>query len=186
MGHNQSKQLKVHYSMEDHYPMELDSASISELFNSQNKIYYQSLLKTLVNTTTMQETNIPWDFNQLKKQLEETIPKSIRNWYDENSSCGDSTFTAVKAFSKYKLIPNYLSPKKIEKNIILNLYSTELGLTQISVPSPIFVAPYGAANLYGGMSDEVNCIIGCNDVKQVTYTIPSLTKYTIMNDRWMP
>lgn len=160
------------------FPMELDNASLIELFESKNKIYYQSLLKTLVKYKTIPETDVPWDFNQLKEELEKKIPKELRNWYDENSSCGDSTYVSVKAFSNYRLIPNYLAPKKnLEQNI--ELYSKELGITKIKVPSPVFIAPYGAANLYGGYSDEMNCVIGSNNVKNITYTIPSLTKYTL-------
>ena len=123
---------------------------------------------------------VPWDMEKLRAKVKSEVSKHVFGWYGEaESAAGDSTRKNVEAFSKYRITPRYLrSDKSFSYPQTVVLSSKELGVTRLTSPTPVFVAPYGAANLYGKNSDEVSCAQGATDAN-VVYTLGHLTKYTL-------
>jgi len=163
------------------FPFDLESEELDQLINSfdeNEKLFFLSVIKTFIGAKKIPKIAlVEWDFNILSTTLKKNISKNIYQWYDEGTTCGDSTIAAVTAFTKYRLQPNYLlEDKKFNYSKTLTFQSGALGTTTVQVNTPIFVCPYGAASLYGGYSDEIQCAIGAKNAN-VVYSIPALTKY---------
>lgn len=163
------------------FPFDFTQSDAIELYNGldeNEKLFLQSVLSPYIKNLP-DITNVEWDFNNIYAKLKQLVPESITHWYDNTTSSGDSTNHTIAAFSKYRMCPNYLLPDKtFYYPTTLKFHSKAMGSTTFTAPTPIFVAPYGAANLYGGHSDEMECAKGANNAN-VIYTIPELTKYSI-------
>ena len=174
------------------FPVDISANGIRALLNSPDSYtrrFTETSLRALLNhpnipgTLSNQKNEfppIPWDFDQLRAKVKGEISKHVYGWYGEaESAAGDSTRKNVEAFSKYRITPRYLrSDKSFSYSQTVVLSSKELGVTRLSSPTPVFVAPYGAANLYGKKSDEISCAQGATDAN-VVYTLGHLTKYTL-------
>ena len=174
------------------FPVDISANGIRALLNSPDSYtrrFTETSLRALLNhpnipgTLSNQKNEfppIPWDFDQLRAKVKGEISKHVYGWYGEaESAAGDSTRKNVEAFSKYRITPRYLrSDKSFSYSQTVVLSSKELGVTRLSSPTPVFVAPYGAANLYGKKSDEIACAQGATDAN-VVHTLGHLTKYTL-------
>ena len=174
------------------FPVDISANGIRALLNSPDSYtrrFTETSLRALLNhpnipgTLSNQKNEfppIPWDFDQLRAKVKSAVSKHIFGWYGETeSAAGDSTRKNVEAFSKYRITPRYLrSDKSFSYSQTVVLSSKELGVTRLSSPTPVFVAPYGAANLYGKKSDEIACAQGATDAN-VVHTLGHLTKYTL-------
>jgi len=176
------KPTKLNKTMKiTHYPIDLSKEFLTKLVNSDNlgaNLYNKKL--TYNKPSADEEVNVTWDFMKLRQGILDTISKRLYGWYHENtSSAGNSTFDAIEAYSKIKIIPNYLNPDKnisLEKNIIL--HSNELGVSKFVSKCPFFTAPYGCASEYGGKSNEVSTMLGTIKADGI-YTIACLTEYNL-------
>jgi hypothetical protein len=119
-------------------------------------------------------------FHDIIPEILNTISPKLYGWYHENtSSCGNSTYTAIEAFSKIKITPDYLNSNKnvsLVKNV--TLHSGELGITKFKCKSPFFTAPYGCASEYGGKSNEISTMLGTIKAGGI-YTFACLTEYNL-------
>lgn len=163
------------------FKIDLSNEGVNQLVNSKNipnNLYLKKLLFKLPSKD--QEINVNWDFYNLRKRILDVISPKIYGWYHEStSSCGTSTFDAINAFLKIKIIPDYLNPNKevsLNKNVILN--SNELGITKFECKVPFFTAPYGCASEYGGKSNEINTMLGTINGGGI-YTFASFTEYNL-------
>lgn len=174
------------------FPVDISESGIRALLNSPDSYtrrFTETSLRALlgypkINGTLSNQKNefppVPWDVEKLRTKVKREVSKHVYGWYGEvESAAGDSTRKNVEAFSKYRIIPRYLRPDKsfsYTQTVVLS--SKELGVTRLNSPTPVFVAPYGAANLYGKNSDEISCAQGTTDAN-VVYTLGHLTKYTL-------
>ena len=164
-----------------HFPIDISKEFCKKLINSDDSaenLYNKKL--TFKKPSKDEEINVTWDFMKLRQGILDTISKRIYGWYHENtSSCGNSTFDAINAFSKFKIIPNYLNPDKnvsFAKNI--TLHSNELGVSKFVSKCPFFTAPYGCASEYGGKSNEISTMLGTIKADGV-YTLACLSEYSL-------
>ena len=177
-----SKKIKTQKNRKiTHYPIDISKEFLKKLTNgsdSANNLYNKKL--TFKKPSKDEEINVSWDFMKLRQEILDKIPKGIYGWYHENtSSCGNSTFEAINAYSKFKIIPNYLNPDKnvsLFKNV--TLHSNELGTSKFVVKCPFFTAPYGCASIYGGKSNEINTMLGTIKGDGV-YTFGCLSEYNL-------
>jgi hypothetical protein len=174
------------------FPVDISESGIRALLNSPDSYarrFTETSLRALLNYSEIQGTlsnqknefpPVPWEMEKLRAKVKSEVSKHIFGWYGEvESAAGDSTRKNVEAFSKYRITPRYLrSDKSFSYSQTVVLSSKELGVTRLNSPTPVFVAPYGAANLYGKKSDEISCAQGATDAN-VVYTLGHLTKYTL-------
>ena len=174
------------------FPVDISESGIRALLNSPDSYtrrFTETSLRALLNypningTLSNQQNEfppIPWEIEKLRAKVKSAVSKHVFGWYGETeSAAGDSTRKNVEAFSKYRITPRYLrSEKSFSYSQAIALSSKELGVTRLTSPTPVFVAPYGAANLYGKKSDEISCAQGATDAN-VVYTLGHLTKYTL-------
>ena len=174
------------------FPVDLSENGIRALLNSPDSYarrFTETSLRALLNYSEIQGTlsnqknefpPVPWEMEKLRAKVKSEVSKHVFGWYGEaESAAGDSTRKNVEAFSKYRITPRYLrSDKSFSYSQTVVLSSKELGVTRLNSPTPVFVAPYGAANLYGKKSDEISCAQGATDAN-VVYTLGHLTKYTL-------
>lgn len=123
-----NKTLKKKFSI-DVSPLYYKELSTSA--DSAKNLYIKKL--TLKKSSKNDEINVPWDFMTLKQMILDKIPKRLYGWYHENtSSCGNSTFSAIDAFSTFKIKPDYLNPDKSFSFIKhIKVSSKELGTTTV-------------------------------------------------------
>jgi isopentenyl diphosphate isomerase/L-lactate dehydrogenase-like FMN-dependent dehydrogenase len=164
-----------------HFPIDVSKDFLTKLVNSDNlseNLYNKKL--TFKKPSSDEEINVTWDFMKLRQGILDTISKRIYGWYHENtSSCGNSTFDAIDAYSKIKIIPNYLNPdKNVSFNKNITLHSNEYGVSKFVSKCPFFTAPYGCASEYGGKSNEVSTMIGTIKADGI-YTLAHLTEYNL-------
>lgn len=174
------------------FPVDITEGGIRALLNTPDSYarrFTETSLRALLGhsqikgTLTNQQNKfppVPWDMEKLRAKVQGEISKHVFGWYGESeSAAGDSTRKNVEAFSKYRITPRYLhSDKSFSYAQTVVLSSKELGVTRLNSPTPVFVAPYGAANLYGKKSDEISCAQGATDAN-VVHTLGHLTKYTL-------
>ena len=166
------------------FEFDLNDESINQLINGEpiSSLFNQSILNGFLKDKKYDlsdEIKLTWDFNELEKQVRDKVSPHIYNWYDQDTSAGNSTFKSISSFSNYELKPNYLNPnKQLELKKELKLYSKSLGTTILKVKNPIFTCAYGSANLYSDVSDEKGVALASVN-NNITYTIPALTKYNI-------
>ena len=166
------------------FPVDLSENGIRTLLNSPDSYarrFTETSLRPLlgypeikgaISNKRNEFPPVPWDMEKLRAKVKSEVSKHVFGWYGEaESAAGDSTRKNVEAFSKYRITPRYLRSDKsfsYPQNVVLS--SKELGTTRLTSPTPVFVAPYGAANLYGKNSDEISCAQGATDAN-VVYTL---------------
>ena len=142
------------------FPVDLSENGIRALLNSPDSYarrFTETSLRALLNYTNIPGTlsnqknefpPIPWEMEKLRAKVKSEVSKHIFGWYGETeSAAGDSTRRNVEAFSKYRITPRYLrSDKSFSYSQTVVLSSKELGVTRLTSPTPVFVAPYGADN----------------------------------------
>jgi isopentenyl diphosphate isomerase/L-lactate dehydrogenase-like FMN-dependent dehydrogenase len=163
------------------YPINISKEYAKELTstnNSASNLYIKKLITK--KPSKDQEINVTWDFEKLSQGILNTITPKLYGWYHENtSSCGNSTYDAIEAYSKIKITPDYLNSNKnvsLVKDVIL--HSDELGITKFKCKSPFFTAPYGCASEYGGKSNEISTMLGTIKAGGI-YTFACFTEYNL-------
>jgi len=163
------------------FPIDISNDYIKELTNTTdigNNLYNKKLIYK--KPSIDEEVNVTWEFEKMRQEILKKISPRLYGWYHENtSSCGDSTYSAIEAYSKVKITPNYLNPDKLfslVKNV--TLHSNELGITKFECKCPFFTAPYGCASEYGGKSDDVSAMLGTIKAGGI-YTFACLTEYNL-------
>lgn len=164
-----------------HFSIDISKEYCNELTNSNNISDNLHIKKiTYKKPSKDEEINVSWLFDDLRQGVLNQVSPRLYSWYHENtSSCGNSTYEAINAFSKVSIIPNYLKQDKsvsLVKNI--SLYSNQLGITRFECKYPFFTAPYGCASEYGGKSNEVSTMLGTMKGGGI-YTFACLTEYNI-------
>jgi isopentenyl diphosphate isomerase/L-lactate dehydrogenase-like FMN-dependent dehydrogenase len=163
------------------FPIDISKEYCRELTHTKdqgNNLYIKKL--TYKKPSKDEEINVTWEFENLRQGILKTISPRLYGWYHENtSSCGNSTYASIEAYSKIRITPDYLNSDKnvsLVKNI--TLYSDELGITKFECKYPFFTAPYGCASEYGGKSNEINTMLGTIKAGGI-YTFACLTEYNL-------
>jgi len=102
--------------MNNLFPFDITDEYVKELIipNTPDSLFDQSVIHKFLEENKLKklltdESKITWDFNELEKQVKNKIPIEKYQWYDENTSVGNSTINNKNSFLNYELIPNYLN-----------------------------------------------------------------------------
>jgi len=175
------KKIKEKKHKTRRYPIDVSDKYLKLLTNTTDEslnLYMKKL--TFKKPAKDKEINVTWDFMKLREGILKKISPNIYSWYHENtSSCGNSTFIAIEAYKKLKVISNYFNRNKefsFDRNIFL--HSNELGVSEFKCKCPFFTAPYGCASEYGGESNEIKTMLGTIKAGGI-YTMACFTEYNV-------